>query len=172
MVRSKCWSIANGKTIKTIFQCDCALKRRRRLVTCVRNGKLVNDDECAQEPKPDEIISCYDECLSPHWEAQPWQPVCPLTIVSNSWRFNSISSDSALQHVHHTQGFVIVVWFVLIMDRSFAMNTVSDNQNQQSTNGARQMSAVLVGPSANGHQWVKRESDAIQFGQYPSLSCV
>jgi len=64
-------------------ECDCTTKRRRRTVTCLRNGKLVNDQECAQEPKPDEIISCYDECVSPRWEAQPWQP-CTATCSSHT----------------------------------------------------------------------------------------
>ncbi len=44
-------------------------------MTCVRLGKQVNDRECQHEPKPDETISCYDECGTPHWETQLWQPV-------------------------------------------------------------------------------------------------
>ena len=58
------------------FQCDCQSKKRRRSVTCTRLGKLVNDRECLQEPKPDESIGCYDECLMPQWQIQAWQPVC------------------------------------------------------------------------------------------------
>lgn len=57
------------------FKCDCVLKRRRRGVTCVRYGKQVNDRDCLHEPKPDETVSCYDECNTPHWETQLWQPV-------------------------------------------------------------------------------------------------
>lgn len=63
-------------TISYLFpQCDCMSTRRRRSVTCVRLGKTVNDRDCIHEPKPDEIVSCYDECNNPHWETHLWEPV-------------------------------------------------------------------------------------------------
>ncbi|CAF1629492.1 unnamed protein product, partial [Adineta ricciae] len=62
--------------------CDCVANQRHRIVTCVRNGKQVNDHECQHEPKPDETVSCSDECpVSAQWQAQPWQP-CTATCSS------------------------------------------------------------------------------------------
>ena len=51
------------------------LKQRRRNVTCVRRGQLVNDRNCLHEPRPEETVSCHDECLTPHWETYIWGPV-------------------------------------------------------------------------------------------------
>ncbi|CAF3570110.1 unnamed protein product [Adineta steineri] len=63
--------------------CDCTLKRRRRSVTCVRYGKPVNDRDCIHEPKPDETVSCDDECsTAAHWETHAWQP-CTATCSSH-----------------------------------------------------------------------------------------
>lgn len=57
------------------IKCDCTLKQRQRSVTCVRAGKQVNDRDCVHEIKPDETVSCYSECNSPHWETYLWEPV-------------------------------------------------------------------------------------------------
>lgn len=51
------------------------MKLRRRNVTCQRLGQQVNDRECIHEPKPEVTVSCYDECLTPHWQTHPWEPV-------------------------------------------------------------------------------------------------
>ncbi|CAF3531154.1 unnamed protein product [Rotaria sp. Silwood1] len=58
--------------------CDCTLKQRRRNVTCLRLGQQVHDRDCLHEQKPEETISCYDECLVPHWETHSWEP-CTAT---------------------------------------------------------------------------------------------
>ena len=46
----------------------------------MRLGKQVDDRDCTQDPKPDETISCYDECRTAHWETYKWQPVKVLFI--------------------------------------------------------------------------------------------
>ncbi|CAF1329188.1 unnamed protein product, partial [Didymodactylos carnosus] len=58
--------------------CDCQLRRRRRSVSCVKNGNIVREQYCKHESKPDESISCYQECLMPHWVADEWQ-ACTAT---------------------------------------------------------------------------------------------
>ncbi|CAF4031404.1 unnamed protein product, partial [Rotaria magnacalcarata] len=58
--------------------CDCSLQLRQRNVTCVRFGQTVHDRECIHESKPETTVACYDECRTPHWQAQPWEP-CTAT---------------------------------------------------------------------------------------------
>lgn len=77
-------------------QCDCMSKRRRRSVTCVRLGTPVSDRDCIHEPKPDEIVSCYDECNNPHWETHLWEPVSSRSICSKEITFISV----VLVHSH------------------------------------------------------------------------
>lgn len=91
-----------------VFQCDCTSQRRRRSVTCVRQGKPVSDRECQHEPKPDETVTCYDECpASAHWETQPWQPVsdhCLISFslnVSNTYLYQCTATCSSQQGVRH-----------------------------------------------------------------------
>ena len=58
-----------------LFQCDCKLRQRRRNVTCVHLNQQVSDRHCFHEPKPDETIQCYKECLAPYWDTYAWEPV-------------------------------------------------------------------------------------------------
>lgn len=59
---------------------------------------------------------------------------------------------SAQRLVRLTRVFVIVTYFVIIMDPSFEMTIVNDNKNQRNTNGVRQMSVVQLGQLAIGQR--------------------
>ena len=131
------------------FQCDCVAKRRRRTVTCVRNGKLINDHECSREPKPDDTISCYDECVATRWEAQPWQPV---RLFSFDARRSLFPPFSAQRPVRLIRVFTIAVFSATIMAQSFETNIVNSRANLPNTSGVRPMSVVQLGRWANGHQ--------------------
>ncbi|CAF4988350.1 unnamed protein product, partial [Rotaria sp. Silwood1] len=65
----------------TWSDCDCISKLRERNVSCIRYGKQVSDQDCSYEPKPDEIISCFNECFIPNWQTYSWQP-CTATCSS------------------------------------------------------------------------------------------
>ncbi|CAF4949108.1 unnamed protein product, partial [Rotaria sp. Silwood1] len=65
----------------TWSDCDCISKLRERNVSCIRYGKQVSDQDCSYEPKPDETISCFNECFIPNWQTYSWQP-CTATCSS------------------------------------------------------------------------------------------
>ncbi|CAF3129881.1 unnamed protein product [Rotaria sp. Silwood2] len=66
----------------TWSDCDCISKHRRRNVSCVYYGKQVSDQDCSYQPKPNETISCFNECFTPYWQTYSWEP-CTATCSSH-----------------------------------------------------------------------------------------
>ncbi|CAF0857222.1 unnamed protein product [Adineta ricciae] len=62
-------------------ECDCTSQLRWRNVSCVRDDEQISEFDCLHEPKPEETISCSDQCPKSYWLADAWQ-ACSITCSS------------------------------------------------------------------------------------------